>query len=140
LFSGNYNDLSNLPTIPSTLIAQARHAIDLSTSTQFNPVGYVDKLTLTVSNVQSTSKILLFYRFGLLHSGSGTTLGRVTGPSLFGGKTQFDTGSSTGPYSGVLFDVSNQTTREFKIQYADNGGVSSGINDTELFAVEIKVS
>ena len=25
-----------------------------STSTQFNPVGYVDKLTLTVSGVQST--------------------------------------------------------------------------------------
>ena len=122
------------------LVAQARHAIDTSTSTQFNPVGYVDKLTLTVSNVQSTSKILLFYRFGLLHSGSGTTLGRVTGPSLFGGETQFDTGSSTGPYSGVLFDTSSSTTRTFKIQYADNGGVSSSISDTELIAVEIKIS
>ena len=122
------------------LIGQARHAIDTSTSTQYNPIGYVDKLTLTVSNVQSTSKILLFYRFGLGHNGSGTTLGRVTGPSLFGGQTAFDTGSSTGPYSGVLFDVSNQTTREFKIQYADNGGVNSTISNTELFAVEIKVS
>jgi len=122
------------------LVAQARHAIDTSTSTQFNPIGYVDKLTLTVSNVQSTSKILLFYRFSLGHNGSGTTLGRVTGPSLFGGQTAFDTGSSTGPYSGVLFDVSNSTTREFKIQYADNGGVSSTISNTELFAVEIKVS
>ena len=122
------------------LIGQARHAIDLSTSTQYNPIGYVDKLTLTVSNVQSTSKILLFFRFTLGHNGSGTTLGRVTGPSLFGGQTAFDTGSSTGPYSGVLFDVSNQTTREFKIQYADNGGVNSTISNTELFAVEIKVS
>ena len=122
------------------LIGQARHAIDTSTSTQYNPIGYVDKLTLTVSNVQSTSKILLFFRFTLGHNGSGTTLGRVTGPSLFGGQTAFDTGSSTGPYSGVLFDVSNQTTREFKIQYADNGGVNSTISNTELFAVEIKVS
>ena len=90
--------------------------------------------------MQSTSKILLFFRFTLGHNGSGTTLGRVTGPSLFGGTTQFDTGSSTGPYSGVLFDVSNSTTREFKIQYADNGGVNSTISNTELFAVEIKVS
>ena len=133
-------DGSNLTNLAGGLVAQARHAIDLSTSTQYNPVGYVDKLTLTVTGVQSTSKILLFYRFGLGHNGSGTTLGRVTGPSLFGGTTQFDTGSSTGPYSGVLFDVSNSTTREFKIQYADNGGVNSTISNTELFAVEIKVS
>ena len=121
------------------LIGQARHAIDLSTSTQYNPIGYVDKLTLTVSNVQSTSKILLFFRFTLGHNGSGTTLGRVTGPSLFGGHTTFETGDGRNTH-GVLFDVSNQTTREFKIQYADNGGVSSLIGNTELFAVEIKVS
>ena len=142
LFSGNYNDLSNLPTIPSTLIAQARHAIDTSTSTQFNPVGYVDKLTLTVSNVQSTSKILLFFRMQLQHSGSGETLGRVTGPSLFGGDTQFEVASNPGSrtFSGVLFDASSSTSREFKIQYADNGGVSSAILNTELFAVEIKLS
>ena len=128
-----------------SLVAQARHAIDLSTSTQFNPVGYVDKLTLTVNNVQSTSKILLFFRMALGHNGSGETLGRVTGPSLFGGDTQFTTASglgniSTGPTHGVLFDVSNQTSRTFKIQYADNGGVSSSISNCELFAVEIKVS
>jgi len=121
------------------LIGQARHAIDLSTSTQYNPVGYVDKLTLTVSNVQSTSKILLFFRFTLGHNGSGTTLGRVTGPSLFGGHTTFETGDGRNTH-GILFDVSNQTTREFKIQYADNGGVNSLIGNTELFAVEIKVS
>ena len=42
--------------------------------------------------------------------------------------------------TGVLFDVSNLPTREFKIQYADNGGVSSLIGNTELFATEIKVS
>ena len=121
------------------LIGQARHAIDLSTSTQFNPIGYVDKLTLTVSNVQSTSKILLFFRMALGHNGSGTTLGRVTGPSLFGGQTQFETGSGVNTH-GILFDTSNSTTRTFKIQYADNGGVSSTISNTELFAVEIKVS
>ena len=129
----------------SNLVAQARHAIDLSTSTQFNPVGYVDKLTLTVNNVQSTSKILLFFRMALGHNGSGETLGRVTGPSLFGGDTQFTTASglgnvSTGPTHGILFDVSNSTSRTFKIQYADNGGVSSSISNCELFAVEIKVS
>ena len=127
------------------LIGQARHAIDLSTSTQYNPVGYVDKLTLTVNNVQSTSKILLFFRMALGHNGSGETLGRVTGPSLFGGDTTFTTASglgniSTGPTHGILFDVSNSTTREFKIQYADNGGVNSTISNCELFAVEIKVS
>ena len=121
------------------LIGQARHAIDLSTSTQYNPVGYVDKLTLTVNNVQSTSKILLFFRFTLGHNGSGTTLGRVTGPSLFGGHTTFETGDGRNTH-GVLFDVSNSTSRTFKIQYADNGGVSSLIGNTELFAVEIKVS
>ena len=142
LFSGNYNDLSNLPTIPSNLIAQARSAIDTSTSTQFNPIGYVDKLTLTLSNVQSTSKILLFFRMTLQHSGSGETLGRVTGPSLFGGDTQFEVASNPGSrtFSGVLFDASSSTSREFKIQYADNGGVSSAILNTELFAVEIKLS
>ena len=123
----------------SNLVAQARSAIDLSTSTQFNPIGYVDKLTLTVSNVQSTSKILLFFRMALGHNGSGTTLGRVTGPSLFGGQTQFETGSGVNTH-GILFDTSNSTTRTFKIQYADNGGVSSTISNTELFAVEIKVS
>tara|TARA_A100001388_G_scaffold269811_1_gene246617 strand:+ start:291 stop:1619 length:1329 start_codon:yes stop_codon:yes gene_type:complete len=139
LFSGNYNDLNNLPTIPTSIIAQARSAIDLSTSTQFNPVGYVDKLTLTVNNVQSTSKILLFFRFTLGHNGSGTTLGRVTGPSLFGGHTTFETGDGRNTH-GVLFDVSNSTSRTFKIQYADNGGVSSLIGNAELFAVEIKVS
>ena len=123
-------------------VAQARSASDSSTSTQFNPVGYVDKLTLTVSGVQSTSKILLFFRMTLQHSGSGTTLGRVTGPSLFGGDTQFSVASNPGSqtFSGVLFDASNSTTREFKIQYADNGGVSSAILNTELFATEIKVS
>ena len=126
----------------SNLVAQARHAIDTSTSTQFNPVGYVDKLTLTVSGVQSTSKILLFFRMTLQHSGSGTTLGQVTGPSLFGGDTQFSVASNPGSqtFSGVLFDASSSTTREFKIQYADNGGVSSAILNTELFATEIKVS
>ena len=139
LFSGNYNDLSNLPTIPTSLIAQARHAIDLTTSTQFNPVGYVDKLTLTVNNVQSTSKILLFFRMALGHNGSGSTLGRVTGPSLFGGDTTFETGDGKNTH-GILFDTSNSTTRTFKIQYADNGGVSSTISNTELFAVEIKAS
>ena len=133
-------DGSNLTNLAGGLVAQARRAIDTSTSTQFNPIGYVDKLTLTVSGVQSTSKILLFYRFGLGHNGSGSTLGRVTGPSLFGGETTFDTSSSTGPYSGVLFDTSSSTTRTFKIQYADNGGVSSSISDTELIAVEIKIS
>ena len=99
LFSGNYNDLSNLPTIPTSLMLQARHAIDLTTSTQFNPIGYVDKLTLTVNNVQSTSKILLFFRMALGHNGSGETLGRVTGPSLFGGDTQFTTASGLGNVS-----------------------------------------
>ena len=79
------------------------------------------------------------------HSGSGETLGRVTGPSLFGGDTQFTTASglgnvSTGPTHGILFDVSNSTSRTFKIQYADNGGVSSSISNCELFAVETKVS
>ena len=124
------------------LVAQARSASDSSTSTQFNPVGYVDKLTLTVSGVQSTSKILLFFRMTLQHSGSGTTLGQVTGPSLFGGDTQFSVASNPGSqtFSGVLFDASSSTTREFKIQYADNGGVSSAILNTELFAVELKVS
>ena len=126
----------------SNLVAQARHAIDTSTITQFNPVVYVDKLTLTVSGVQSTSKILLFFRMTLQHSGSGTTLGQVTGPSLFGGDTQFSVASNPGSqtFSGVLFDASSSTTREFKIQYADNGGVSSAILNTELFATEIKVS
>ena len=133
-------DGSNLTNLAGGLVAQARRAIDTSTSTQFNPIGYVDKLTLTVSGVQSTSKILLFFRFGLGHNGSGSTLGRVTGPSLFGGETTFDTSSSTGPYSGVLFDTSSSTTRTFKIQYADNGGVSSSISNTELIAVEIKIS
>ena len=130
---------TNWIDIAGGLVAQARSAVDLSTSTQFNPVGYVDKLTLTVSNVQSTSKILLFFRMALGHNGSGTTLGRVTGPSLFGGQTQFETGSGVNTH-GILFDTSNSTTREFKIQYADNGGVSSTISNTELFATEIKVS
>ena len=130
---------TNWIDIAGGLVAQARSAVDLSTSTQFNPVGYVDKLTLTVSNVQSTSKILLFFRMALGHNGSGTTLGRVTGPSLFGGQTQFETGSGVNTH-GILFDTSNSTTREFKIQYADNGGVSSTISNTELFAVELKVS
>ena len=123
-------------------VAQARKVSDSSTSTQFNPIGYVDKLTLTVSNVQSSSNILLFFRMTLQHSGSGTTLGRVTGPSLFGGDTQFSVASNPGSqtFSGVLFDASSSTTREFKIQYADNGGVSSAILNTELFATEIKVS
>ena len=44
------------------------------------------------------------------------------------------------PTHGILFDVSNSTSRTFKIQYADNGGVSSSISNCELFAVEIKVS
>jgi hypothetical protein len=136
---------ANLTNLAGGLVAQARHAIDLSTSTQYNPVGYVDKLTLTVNNVQSTSKILLFFRMALGHNGSGETLGRVTGPSLFGGDTTFTTASglgnvSTGPTHGILFDVSNSTSRTFKIQYADNGGVSSTISNCELFAVEIKVS
>ena len=131
---------TNWIDIAGGLVAQARSAVDLSTSTQFNPVGYVDKLTLTVSNVQSTSKILLFFRMTLGHNGSGDTLGRVTGPSLFGGDTQFTQSAGSQTFSGVLFDASSSTTREFKIQYADNGGVSSTISNTELFATEIKVS
>jgi len=124
----------------SDLVAQARQAIDTSTSTQYNPVGYVDKLTLTVSNVQSTSKILLFFRMALGHNGSGTTLGRVTGPStLYGGDTEFETGTG-GNTHGILWDTSNSTTREFKIQYADNGGVNSTISNCELVAIEIKLS
>ena len=89
--------------------------------------------------MQSTSKILLFFRFTLGHNGSGTTLGRVTGPSLFGGDTEFETGTS-GNTHGILWDTSNSTTREFKIQYADNGGVSSLIGNCELVAIEIKLS
>ena len=124
----------------SDLVAQARQAIDTSTSTQYNPVGYVDKLTLTVSNVQSTSKILLFFRMALGHNGSGTTKGRVTGPStLYGGDTEFETGTG-GNTHGILWDTSNSTTREFKIQYADNGGVNSTISNCELVAIEIKLS
>ena len=44
----------------------------------------------------------------LQHSGSGTTLGRVTSPSLFGGDTQFSVASVPGSanFSGVLFDAS----------------------------------
>ena len=121
-------------------VAQARKVSDSSTSTQFNPVGFVDKLTLTVSNVQSTSNILLFFRFTLGHNGSGNTGGRVTGPSLFGGDTQFTQSAGSQTFSGVLFDASSSTTREFKIQYSDNGGVSSTISNAELFATEIKVS
>ena len=131
---------TNWIDIAGSNISQARTASDSSTSTQFNPVGYVDKLTLTVSNVQSTSKILLFFRMTLGHNGSGDTLGRVTGPSLFGGDTQFTQSAGSQTFSGVLFDASSSTTREFKIQYADNGGVSSTISNTELFATEIKVS
>ena len=123
-----------------SLVAQARKVSDSSTSTQFNPVGFVDKLTLTVSNVQSTSNILLFFRFTLGHNGSGNTGGRVTGPSLFGGDTQFTQSAGSQTFSGVLFDASSSTTREFKIQYSDNGGVSSTISNAELFATEIKVS
>ncbi len=124
----------------SNLVAQARKVSDSSTSTQYNPVGFVDKLTLTVSNVQSTSNILLFFRFTLGHNGSGNTGGRVTGPSLFGGDTQFTQSAGSQTFSGVLFDASSSTTREFKIQYSDNGGVSSTISNAELFATEIKVS
>ena len=131
---------TNWIDIAGSNVSQARTASDSSTSTQFNPVGYVDKLTLTVSNVQSTSNILLFFRFTLGHNGSGTTGGRVTGPSLFGGDTQFTQSAGSQTFSGVLFDASSSTTREFKIQYADNGGVSSTISNTELFATEIKVS
>ena len=131
---------TNWIDIAGSNVSQARTASDSSTSTQFNPVGYVDKLTLTVSNVQSTSKILLFFRMTLGHNGSGDTLGRVTGPSLFGGDTQFTQSAGSQTFSGVLFDASSSTTREFKIQYADNGGVSSTISNTELFATEIKVS
>ena len=146
LFSGNYNDLSNLPTIPSTLIAQVRRAIDTSTSTQYNPIGYVDKLTLTVTNVDANSKILLFFRMSLGHNGSGETLGRVIGPgTLYGGSTEFTTATGlgnidSGPPNGILWDTSSSTTREFKIQYADNGGVNSTISNCELVAIEIKLS
>ena len=131
---------TNWIDIAGSNVSQARKVSDSSTSTQFNPVGFVDKLTLTVSNVQSTSNILLFFRFTLGHNGSGTTGGRVTGPSLFGGDTQFTQSAGSQTFSGVLFDASSSTTREFKIQYADNGGVSSTISNTELFATEIKVS
>ena len=131
---------ANLTNLAGGLVAQARKVSDSSTSTQFNPVGFVDKLTLTVSNVQSTSNILLFFRFTLGHNGSGNTGGRVTGPSLFGGDTQFTQSAGSQTFSGVLFDASSSTTREFKIQYSDNGGVSSTISNAELFATEIKVS
>ena len=131
---------TNWIDIAGSNVSQSRTASDSSTSTQFNPVGYVDKLTLTVSNVQSTSKILLFFRMTLGHNGSGDTLGRVTGPSLFGGDTQFTQSAGSQTFSGVLFDASSSTTREFKIQYSDNGGVSSTISNAELFATEIKVS
>ena len=73
------------------------------------------------------------------HNGSGTTLGRVTGPSLFGGDTEFETGTS-GNTHGILLDTYNSTTREFKIQYDDNGGVNSTISNCELVAIEIKLS
>ena len=131
---------TNWVDFAGALVAQARKVSDSSTSTQFNPVGFVDKLTLTVSNVQSTSNILLFFRFTLGHNGSGNTGGRVTGPSLFGGDTQFTQSAGSQTFSGVLFDASSSTTREFKIQYSDNGGVSSTISNAELFATEIKVS
>jgi hypothetical protein len=131
---------TNWIDIAGSNVSQARKVSDSSTSTQFNPVGFVDKLTLTVSNVQSTSNILLFFRFTLGHNGSGTTGGRVTGPSLFGGDTQFTQSAGSQTFSGVLFDASSSTTREFKIQYSDNGGVSSTISNAELFATEIKVS
>ena len=130
----------------SDLVAQVRRAIDTSTSTQYNPVGYVDKLTLTLTNVDVNSKILLFFRMSLGHAGSGDTKGRVIGPgTLYGGSTEFTTGSglgniSSGPPHGILWDTSNSTTREFKIQYADNGGVYSTISNCELVAIELKIS
>ena len=135
-----------LATGGSSLVAQVRRAIDTSTSTQYNPVGYVDKLTLTVNNVDANSKILLFFRMALGHSGSGTTQGRVIGPgTLYGGNTEFTTATglgniSTGPTHGILWDTSSSTTREFKIQYADNGGVYSTISNCELVAIELKLS
>ena len=59
---------------------------------------------------------------------------------MFGGDTQFTQSAGSQTFSGVLFDASSSTTREFKIQYSDNGGVSSTISNAELFATEIKVS
>ena len=102
--------------------------------------GWITRVTLTLSNVDSSSHVLVLWR-GEIFAGSGSNASasiRLTGGNFAGGSTSGVHGvQNWAGFNDMVIDTSSGTTRTYNIQYNRNG-TSAYFRNGYLFAMEMK--
>ena len=157
VFDGNYNSLSNRPTIPTqtsqltnnsgfitgTDVRSANEATSTGQSSTTS-TSFADKVTLSSPTV-SNSRVLVAYSYDKRHSDTSNKncVGRVTGTNVsFVGGNKDDSWKHTyyERFQGTILDISSHTgTRTYRIQWRQSGGGNGTIQNASLTAIEMSV-
>jgi microcystin-dependent protein len=102
--------------------------------------GWITRVTLTLSNVDSSSHVLVLWR-GEIFAGSGSNASasiRLTGGNFAGGSTSgVHNVQNWAGFNDMVIDTSSSTSRTYTIQYNRNG-TSAYFRNGYLFAMEMK--
>ena len=158
-FDGNYNSLSNKPTIPSAvtnnnqltngagyITATDVRSMNEATSTGQSSTSstvFQNKVTLSINTV-SNSRVLIAYAFEIKHSNTNnhTCRAQVNGSNIsFVGGNLEESESDNGfqRFTGTILDISSHTgTRTYRIQFRATNN-SGQIRNASLTAIEMSV-
>ena len=123
---------------PAT-VPQVKKTSNTSEQYYFSGTSWNNRATLTLSNVDNNSHVMLMWRGQIFVGGNGTSTIRINGGSLNFGDTATSVSSSSWVSAGdIVIDTGSGTSRTYTIDFRRNSGSYGIVRNVYLFAMEMK--
>ena len=123
---------------PAT-VPQVKKTSNTSEQYYFSGTSWNNRATLTLSNVDNNSHVMLMWRGQIFQGGNGSSTIRINGGSLNFGDTATSVSSSSWVSAGdIVIDTGSGTSRTYTIDFRRNSGSYGIVRNVYLFAMEMK--
>ena len=123
---------------PAT-VPQVKKTSNTSEQYYFSGTSWNNRATLTLSNVDNNSHVMLMWRGQIFQGGNGSSTIRINGGSLNFGDTATSVSSSSWVSAGdIVVDTGSGTSRTYTIDFRRNSGSYGIVRNVYLFAMEMK--
>ena len=118
---------------------QVKKTSNTSEQYYFSGTSWNNRATLTLSNVDNNSHVMLMWRGQIFQGGNGSSTIRINGGSLNFGDTATSVSSSSWVSAGdIVIDTGSGTSRTYTIDFRRNSGSYGIVRNVYLFAMEMK--
>ena len=123
---------------PAT-VPQVKKTSNTSEQYYFSGTSWNNRATLTLSNVDNNSHVMLMWRGQIFQGGNGSSTIRINGGSLNFGDTAVTHNNSSWLSAGdIVVDVGGGTSRTYTVDFRRNSGSYGIVRNVYLFAMEMK--